>query len=126
MLRRILITAAIIAAAGLIWISRVTTPASVDPFVVLLVFGMIYVLALTVLTFFIYWGYRLIVRLFRLRRGAGDGGMTLYRAYLFGSVAAFAPVALLAMRSVGQQNVGDVLLVMLFEVLACFYVWRRS
>ena len=126
MLRRILVIAAVVAAGGLLWITQMTTPATVHPLVVLLAFGMLYVLVLAVLTFFVYWGSRGVARLLRLRWNSTEGGMTLYRAYVYASVLAFAPVALLAMRSVGQQGVGDVLLVLLFEVLACFYVWRRS
>lgn len=114
------------AAGGLVWITQMTTPASVHPFVVLLVFGMVYVLVLAALTFFIFWGAKIFFKVFRLRRTGQPESISFYRAYLYASVIAFAPVALLAMRSVGQQGVGDVLLVLLFEVLACFYVWRRS
>lgn len=125
MLRRILVIAAVAAAIGLGWVTQTTAPASVHPLVVLLVFGMIYVLVLSVLTFFIYWGSRLVVRLLK-RPTSRVAAISLYRAYVYASVIAFAPVALLAMKSVGQESIGDVLLVVLFEVLACFYVWRRS
>lgn len=118
--------AAIVAAGGLVWILQTTAPASVHPLVVLLVFVMLYVLVLTVLTFFIFGMSHVFMKLFHTRHMTQGSGMSFYRAYLYASVLAFAPVALLAMRSVGQQGIGDTLLVMLFEVLACFYVWRRS
>lgn len=121
-----MVVAAVVAAGGLIWITQMTTPASVHPIVVLLVFGMLYVLVLAVLTFFIFWGSRLATKVFGRHHMVRPAGMTLAKAYLYGSVLAFAPVALLAMRSVGQQGIGDIFLVILFEVLACFYVWRRS
>lgn len=126
MLRRILAIAAVVAAGGLLWVVQMTAPTSVHPLVVLLVFIMLYVLALVVLTFFIFWGSRAISRILRTQHAAPPAPVSIYRAYLYASVLAFAPVALLAMRSVGQQGVGEVLLVVLFEVLACFYVWRQS
>lgn len=126
MLRRILVIAALVAAGGLIWVLQTTTPGGVHPLVVLLIFVMIYVLVLTVLTFFIFWASRVFTKLFHTGRMAQGAGTSFYRAYLYASVLAFAPVALLAMRSVGQQGIGDTLLVLLFEVLACFYVWRLS
>lgn len=126
MLKRILILLAAGSVIGLLWITQTTTPASVHPLAVLFVFGMIYTLVLAVLTFFIFWGTRLAKRVVSTKSKPGYSGISLYRAYVYASVLAFAPVALLAMRSVGQQGVGDVLLVIIFEVLACFYVWRRS
>jgi hypothetical protein len=126
MLRRILTILAALSAIGLVWITQTTAPASVHPLVVLLIFGMLYVLVLSVLTFYIFWGSRLVVRFVRIRRTAGQNGVSIYRAYIYASVLAFGPVALLAMRSVGQESLGDILLVVLFEALACFYVWRRS
>lgn len=126
MLRRVLILAAIVAAGGLVWITETMAPASVHPLVVLLVFGMIYVLVLVVLTFFIYWTSRLLSRLLQRARPGQSGALTLYKSYVYASVLAFAPVVLLAMKSVGQESFGDLLLVLLFEALACFYVWRQS
>ena len=126
MLRRVLIIAALFAAIGLVWVTQVTTPASVHPLVILFVFAMLYVLVLVVLTFFIFWSSRLFVRFFRPKSSVERSGLTLNRAYIYATVLAFAPVVLLAMKSVGQESFGDVLLVLLFEVLACFYVWRQA
>jgi len=48
------------------------------------------------------------------------------RAYYIASIVAFGPVLLLAMQSVGQLQIRDVLLVMALLVLAIFYVVKRS
>lgn len=52
--------------------------------------------------------------------------LQLRRAYMYASVIALAPVILVAMQSVGALGIWDVSLVIIFEILACFYIWRRS
>ena len=47
-------------------------------------------------------------------------------SYYIASIIAFAPVLLLAMQSVNQLTIGDVLLVVLFTGLAIFYIVRRT
>ncbi len=126
MLRRVLIIAAIAAAGGLFWITETTAPASVHPLVVLVVFGLLYVLVLAVLTFLLFWGTRVFWRFVYRNGPVQRAGLSFRRSYIYASVLAFGPVVLLAMRSVGQQGLGDTLLVVLFEALACFYVWRQT
>lgn len=113
----------VVATLGLAWIVQVTTPASVHPIVVLLVLALIYVLVLVVLTFFIYWVNQLLAKILNRR---SIQTITLPRAYMYASVVAFMPVALVALRSVRQGGFVDILLVLLFGGLACFYVWRRT
>jgi len=47
-------------------------------------------------------------------------------SYYIASIIAFMPVLLLAMQSVNQLTIRDVLLVVLFTGLAIFYVSRRT
>lgn len=125
MLRRGLVIGGLLAAGGLLWIMDNTAPATTHPLVVLVMFAMLYMLALAVLTFFIFGMSRIILRLAYINRPTQKTGLSFYKSYIYASVIAFAPVVLLAMRTVGQESITDFLLVVLFEILACFYVWRQ-
>jgi len=48
------------------------------------------------------------------------------RAYYVASVLAFVPVLILAMQSVGQLELKDLLLVAIFTIVAIFYIAKRS
>lgn len=51
--------------------------------------------------------------------------MQFRRAYYFSTVLAAAPVMLIALQSVRAISVYELLLVVIFEVVACVYVSRR-
>ena len=125
MLEKVLAIAALIAFALLSAITQSTTPSTIHPFGILLVFILLYVLALGVLTFFVFWGSRLMIKVYK-RAKAGTGAvLTIRRAYLYGSVLALAPVMIIGIASIGRLDFYQILLVLLFEGAACFYVARR-
>ena len=104
---------------------QATTPSSIHPLGILVVFVLIYLLALGVLTFFVFWGSRLMIKVYK-RAKAGTGAvLTIRRAYLYGSVLALAPVMIIGIASIGRLDFYQILLVLLFEGAACFYVARR-
>ncbi len=98
-----------------------TTPASIHPIGILFVFILLYVLALGVLTFLIFGAVRMISV---LKRSAGHT-LSLQRAYLFASVVALAPVMIIGIASIGRLSAYEVLLVVLFEIVACFYISKQ-
>jgi hypothetical protein len=100
-----------------------TTPSTVHPFGILMIFVLLYVLALGVLTFCLYGCWQLVARL--TNRTGPEAGATLQRAYYFSSVLALAPVMLVGIRSIGRTGVYDTTLVIVFETIACFYIARR-
>jgi hypothetical membrane protein len=51
--------------------------------------------------------------------------MEFRRAYYFSTVLAAAPVMLIGLQSVQSIGVYEVILVLIFEVVACLYVSRR-
>lgn len=100
-----------------------TTPSSIHPLGILFVFFLIYLLALGVLTFFIY-GIRLI---FKKARGSKviPSQILLRRSYIYASVLSLAPVMLIGISSIGRMGVYEFLLIAAFEVIACFYVAKH-
>ena len=125
MLGKVLAVSSLCAFVLLSALMQATTPSSIHPLGILAVFVLIYLLALGVLTFFVFWGSRLMIKVYK-RAKAGTGAvLTLRRAYLYGSVLALAPVMIIGIASIGRLDFYQILLVLLFEGAACFYVARR-
>ncbi len=124
MLSRIVATITLIALVLLSALLQSTSPSTIHPVGILLVFILFYLLVLGVLTFFMFGLSRVLHRL----RGQGlsmGEVMTFRQSYYYASVIALAPVLLMAMRSIGRGNAVDVALVVVFELVACFYVTKR-
>lgn len=102
-----------------------TSPSTITPLGILFVFLLFYTSTLGVVTFFLYFGSRLLQKLAAPVSRIRFRILTLRESYLFGSVLAIAPIILLAMQSVEAIGLADIGLILLFELLACFYIWRR-
>ena len=124
MLGKVLAVSSLCAFVLLSALMQATTPSSIHPLGILVVFVLIYLLALGVLTFFMFGLSKLLNKLRRKAQPAGKA-MTFREAYYFASVIALAPVLLVAMRSIGRGGVIDIVLVIAFEIVACFYVAKR-
>lgn len=96
------------------------SPSTIHPIGILAAFILIYMLALGVLSFFVYSAVNIMGRLWRR-----PVKISLKNAYFYASVLALAPVMLIGMRSIGRANVYEVFLVIIFEVVACFYISRQ-
>jgi hypothetical protein len=104
-----------------------TQPASVGPVGILFVFILMYVSVLGVLTFLIFGISRLVVKMsspFTVKKPLQR--LTIRRSYYFSSVVALAPVMLIGMQSVGEVGIYDFLLVVIFVVIACIYISKRT
>lgn len=104
-----------------------TTPVSAGPFGILVTFILMYVIALVAVTFIlrvVSAGYARIRSLTISKKPVAP--LSLKRAYYFASVIALAPVILVGMQSVGEVGIYDLILVLLFVVIACAYVAKRS
>lgn len=127
MLGRIVAISMVIAMVLLAVLLQATTPASIGPLGILFVFILLYVSALGVLTFLLYALSRVAVKIasaFVTRRPLEP--FSLRRSYYYSSVLALAPVLLVGMQSVGKVGIYDVLLVLMFETIACTYIAKRA
>ena len=124
MLGKVLAISALSAFVLLSALIQSTSPSTIHPIGILGVFVLIYVLALGVLTFLIYGVGRIVHGYHAKRRTVKE--FSLLRAYYFASVLALAPVMLVGARSVGRTGALDVVLIALFELLACFYIAKRG
>lgn len=104
-----------------------TTPSSTGPLGILGFFVFMYLTALGVLTF-LFWSLSLFAsRILSARRTRLKMRNTTFRgAYYYASVVALVPVMLIAIQSVGEVGVYQVLLMSFFVVIAWIYVTNRT
>lgn len=104
-------------------------PVSAGPGGILFIFILIYLILASLLFTALHWGVR-VVSSWIVRRGtrvaARSYRVGVRRAYYIASVLAFGPVLLLALNSVRQLGIADILLVVIFLALAIFYITKRE
>lgn len=126
MLPRILATITLASLCVLSLMLTFTSPASAGPFGLLVIFISAYLSFVGAISFFLFGMNRLIVALFSGATARKPmRPMEFRRAYFFSTVLAAAPIMFVGLQSVGGLNFYSVLLVIVFEVVACVYVSRR-
>jgi uncharacterized membrane protein len=121
LLLRFIYVLPVLSAAALLYIWNKVNPSEATPGEILLVFVLLYAFCLSI--FFLL--ARLVFRLYK-RLGldkADDSARSQFKArkvYYVASVVAFFPVLLLAMQSIGQLKLNDVILVGVLISLAVF------
>lgn len=126
MLKKVVITSAIISLCLLAVLLNVTTPATIGPFGILAVFILGYVSLLGVVAYFFYGFNRLISNLstaFTVKKPLSP--MTFKRAYYYSTVISAIPIMLIGLQSVGSVGVYEVILVIIFGVIGCIYISKR-
>jgi len=126
MLPRIIATLSLASLCLLSWMLAFTSPADAGPFGLLVIFITAYLAFVGVISFFLF-GINRFIRMvtagMTLRRPFA--AVSFKRAYYFSTVLAAAPVMLVGLQSVQAIGVYEVILVTLFEVVACLYISRR-
>lgn len=126
MLPRILATLSLASLCVLSLMLTFTSPSTAGPFGLLLIFITAYLTFVGVISFFLFGMNRLIIMV--------SSGMTVRkplrpmefkRAYYYSTVLAAAPVLLIGLQSVTSVGFYEVILVLIFEVVACVYVSKR-
>lgn len=127
MLGKIIVFCSIASAIGLVVLLQTTTPATIGPLGILLVFILMYVTALGVLTFLFVAINHLTLKIIEvLDSRKMYTPMSLTRAYYFASVTALAPVMIIGMQSVSQVGPYELLLVVIFLAVSSVYVAKRT
>jgi hypothetical protein len=127
MLGRLVAVSSFVATFLLIVLLYATKPATIGPLGILIVFILMYVSVLGVLTFLLYGTSRIIHKVsasFTVKKPLPK--LSLNKSYYFSSVVALAPVMFVAMQSVGEVGIYEVLLVALFVIIACVYIAKRT
>jgi hypothetical protein len=127
MLGRILSISLTVSLLLLVILLQTTTPATIGPLGILLIFVLMYMSVLCVLTFLIFTASRLIAKIsssVTVKRPWQ--ALTLTRSYYFASVISLAPVMLIGMQSVGEVSFYEVALIVVFIVISCVYIAKRT
>lgn len=104
----------------LLAVMQTTTPSKVGPIVIVAVFVLIY-LSLACFLALLFAFVNKIVRILN----SGVSGQSAYdnvHTLMYGAVFALAPTVIIAMRSVGQVQVGAYVLVAIFVVIVFLYI----
>lgn len=126
MLPRVIATTSIASLCVLIMMLTFTSPSTTGPFGLLVLFITAYLTFLGAISFFLFGMNRLLIMVgttMSVRKPLRP--MQFRRAYYFSTVLAAAPVMLIGLQSVQSVGVYEILLVALFEVVACVYIGRR-
>lgn len=103
-----------------------TSPATAGPFGLLVIFITAYLTFVGLISFFLFGINRLILLVstgMTVRKPLQP--MDFKRAYYYSTVLAAAPVMLIGLQSVQSIGIYEIILVIIFEVVACLYVSRR-
>ncbi len=127
MLEKVALTGIVTAIMLLVILLQVTTPTTVGPLGILASFMLMYVSVLGILTFLLFGSSRIVSKISAsLTVKKPFSSLTLRRSYYFSSVIALAPVMFIGMQSVGELRIYEVLLVILFVIIACIYISKRT
>lgn len=114
MSNRVVLVASLMATAIILIMLNFTTPAGIGPLGILLFF---------VLTYIVLYGVAMLI-LKMFRKALGRKGFSR-KSYLYTAVLAFAPIMLLLAQSLGSLTWFTLVLVILFEFLGGFLVYKR-
>ena len=109
----------------LLYVFNTFDPGRVGPVGILFIFILIYLISLGVFFFVLDVGLTFVLKILN-KDGKKEKTVEFKKAYYIASIAAFLPVLMLGIQSVGQLQLTDVLLVVAFLSLAIFYVVKRT
>jgi len=127
MLGKIVALTSIVSIFVLFFLWQTTTPATIGPMGILLIFVFMYLSVLGILTFLLLGINRVVIKLsgsLILKQPLRH--LSISRAYYFASVIALAPVMIVGMQSVGEVGAYELLLIVIFLVIACTYIAKRT
>lgn len=127
MFSRFLAVIGVFAALGLLYLLQTTTPTEAGAMGVLAVFLLLYITLVSLLAFFLFYTYKIIVKLFFAdieRRIAAR--FTFKKSYYYASILALGPVMLISLRSVGKAGLVELFLVAILLIVGCVYVSRQT
>jgi hypothetical protein len=103
----------------LLAVLNVTNPLQAGPLSILAVFILLYVFIFSVLSALLHL-FHAVLKMIRPQ------SQSFRRGYYIASVLALAPVLLVALNTLGQLGMLEIILILLLVGLGCFYMVRRT
>jgi hypothetical protein len=119
---RVFALMSLLAVVFLIIMTNLTTPSEIGPLGVLVFFALIYLACLGVMVGLCRVLFAIGERMQRNKARAASRK----KSYYYGSILAFIPMMLIFMRSFGELDFSEVVLVMFFALIGCFYISKRA
>jgi hypothetical protein len=127
MLKRILAAMTVFSFAIVCMLLFTTTPSEAGPLGILIFFVFMYLSALGTLTFLFHAISNFTAKIAMAARGKATlEHLSFRKSYYYASAAALTPVMLLAMQSVNQVGIYQLLLVLFFVIVAWVYISKRT
>lgn len=127
MLEKLVIAGSSVATVLVVAVLNFTTPTNVGPLGIFFLFVLMYIAMLGVLTYALFWMGMIVARsatVVSSKRPVSP--LTFRRAYYFASILALVPIMLIGLHSVGEVGFYEVLLVMIFGLVGCLYIAKRT
>lgn len=127
MLKIIITTISTVSLCLLLFVLNYTTPVANGPFGILAVFIFLYLFFVGFLAhviFFISYIYNLLSVIFIYRKPVER--FSFKRASFYSGVIAFAPIIVIALKSVGSIGFYELLLTIIFVLIGCLYVTKKT
>jgi len=112
---------AVVLAVLIAVILNATSPSSAGPLGILVFFVCLYVLFICLTYIVIMISRRMIARFFN--KNIPDTSQ--YKTYYYSTVIALSPTIYIGMQSMGDVGVFEIALLVIFELLACFFIYKR-
>lgn len=125
MFRRTIVAVTVVSVLMLGVLLFTTTPSDTGPLGILGFFVFMYLTALGVLTFLFRGLSILAIKLLPMKRNLSTTP-ALRTSYYYASVVALIPVMIIAIQSVGELSIYQILLIAFFVVVAWIYVTNRT
>ena len=116
---------AVLAAAVDVILMHAVAPMSIGPLGILAFFVCLYIAAASGCYLVMVVTRRAVMHVVRHDMYRGLASVTPLKLYYYASVIGLIPVTLLGMQSIGGITAWDVLLLVLFLSLGCFYIHKR-
>lgn len=126
MAKKILLFITVISFCLLVIILNITTPATVGPFGILMIFLFMYLSLLGITSYLLYGASYIVSHLASafISKKPVDG-ISINRAYHYSTIVAAAPIMLIGLQSVGSIGVYEFMLVFIFTLIGCLYIAKR-
>ncbi|MFZ2544480.1 MAG: hypothetical protein WAW80_00700 [Candidatus Saccharimonadales bacterium] len=127
MLAKLLIVTGLVSAGLLFVILTMTTPETGGALAILAVFLLTYCIFISLTTFVLWVCAKIISRISSsVVKRTVNSSLSLRKAYYYSSVIALALVIIISLQSIGRVGVYEVGLIIIFVILGCLYVTKRS
>lgn len=121
----IVISIGVVAIVAVMALLNMTNPTTAGPLGILVFFIGAYVFCMCLFYVLLVTAKRMTLRFVSEGKRAVIESVPQSKLYYYSTVTALVPVIFLGMQSVGEVGVFEVVLLGIFEVLACFFIHKR-